>query len=245
MEASISITHTCLAYLTSMEDDQFHIMTKRFPLARYAAEIWMDHVRLVECVDEVVAATVNFLMNTTTFRMWGRVYQPERPWAEGFYTLQPSCVYFACFKGLTETAKHLILRGAEVNGQGGYYGTALQAASFEGHKKIVQMLLDNGADVNTEGGRHRTALEAASLKGHKEIVQILLGKGASVNAKYSRRSTALQAASSRGHKEIVQMLLADMNIQDSDCRSAFQAAFSKGHKEVANALLETKKVRLR
>ncbi|KZL72745.1 hypothetical protein CT0861_12089, partial [Colletotrichum tofieldiae] len=245
MEASISITHTCLAYLTSMEDDQFHIMTKRFPLARYAAEIWMDHVRLVECVDEVVAATVNFLMNTTTFRMWGRVYQPERPWAEGFYTLQPSCVYFACFKGLTETAKHLILRGAEVNGQGGYYGTALQAASFEGHKQIVQMLLDNGADVNTEGGRHRTALEAASLKGHKEIVQMLLDKGASVNAKYSRRSTALQAASSRGHKEIVQMLLADMNIQDSDCRSAFQAAFSKGHKEVAKTLLETKKVRLR
>jgi hypothetical protein len=36
--------------------------------------------------------------------------------------------------------------GAEVNAQGGGYGTALQVASRGGHEKVVQMLLSAGAE---------------------------------------------------------------------------------------------------
>jgi hypothetical protein len=41
---------------------------------------------------------------------------------------------------------------ADVNAQGGYYGSALLAASVNGHAKVVQMLMDAGADVNAQGG---------------------------------------------------------------------------------------------
>jgi ankyrin repeat protein len=58
--------------------------------------------------------------------------------------------------------KVLLDTGAEVNAQGGLYGSALQAASVQGHEKVVQMLLNAGADVNAEGGYYGDALRAAS-----------------------------------------------------------------------------------
>ncbi|OHW99045.1 ankryin repeat protein [Colletotrichum incanum] len=241
VEASVSITHTCLTYLTSMELDQIRTVEKRFPLARYAARIWMDHAKLAGCVEEVVTATVSFLRNTTTFRLWARLHQPDRPWHDDPGLPRASCLYFACLKGLIETTKHLLLQGADVNTQGGYYGNALQAASSKGHKEIIQMLLDKGADVNAQGGNYGNALQAASFSGHKEIVQMLLDKGADVNTQGSGYGNALQAASFSGHKEIghkeiIQMLLdkgADVNAQ-----GGFYAASSRGHKEIVQMLLD-------
>ena len=51
-----------------------------------------------------------------------------------------------------------------VNGQGGLYGNALQAASFRGHDKVVEQLLIKGADVNAQGGQYGNALQAASYR---------------------------------------------------------------------------------
>ncbi|KAJ7439526.1 ankyrin repeat-containing domain protein, partial [Mycena galericulata] len=67
----------------------------------------------------------------------------------------------------------LLDNGADINTQGGEYGTALQMASVYGHREIVQMLLDNGADVNARGGRYGMALRAASEGGHEEVVRPL------------------------------------------------------------------------
>jgi ankyrin repeat protein len=41
--------------------------------------------------------------------------------------------------------KLLLDKGANVNAQGGNFGSALQAASFEGHEAEVKLLLDRGA----------------------------------------------------------------------------------------------------
>jgi ankyrin repeat protein len=70
-----------------------------------------------------------------------------------------------------------LLKGADVNAQGGDYGNALQAASVGGHKEIVELLLLKGADVNAQEGYYGNALQAASAKGHKEIVELLIHPG--------------------------------------------------------------------
>ncbi|KAH8690400.1 hypothetical protein GQ44DRAFT_720264 [Phaeosphaeriaceae sp. PMI808] len=42
----------------------------------------------------------------------------------------------------------LLEKDADVNAQGGEYGTALRAASWGGHDTVVRMLLEKNADVN-------------------------------------------------------------------------------------------------
>ncbi|KAF4311286.1 ankyrin repeat-containing domain protein [Botryosphaeria dothidea] len=70
----------------------------------------------------------------------------------------------------------LLEKNADVNAQGGYYGSALQAALSKGHVQVVQMLLEKNADVNAQGGFYGNALQAASSKGHVQVVQILRKK---------------------------------------------------------------------
>jgi hypothetical protein len=65
---------------------------------------------------------------------------------------------------------------ADMNLQGGEFGSTLQAASFGGHLDIVKLLVDRGANVNVEGGRFGDALRAASFGSDAfEIVKLLLG----------------------------------------------------------------------
>lgn len=71
--------------------------------------------------------------------------------------------------------------GANVNAEGGEYGTALRAASSNGHKKIVKLLWANGVNANANR-RDGTALRAASLNGREETVRLLLENGANINA---------------------------------------------------------------
>ncbi|KAL3422946.1 Ankyrin repeat domain-containing protein 50-like protein 3 [Phlyctema vagabunda] len=130
---------------------------------------------------------------------------------------------------------------ADINIQGGEYGTALQAASAEGHKDIVQLLLDHQADINIQGGEYGTALQAASARGYKDIVQLLLDHQADINIQGGEYGTALQEASAEGHKDIVQLLLdhqADINIQGGEYGTALQAASTRGHKDIVQLLLD-------
>ncbi|RYC79570.1 hypothetical protein BFJ63_vAg17544 [Fusarium oxysporum f. sp. narcissi] len=137
-EASIAITQTCLAYLTSLEEYGVSIIKSQFPLAKYAAEIWMDHAGPAEVSKDVVAVAVNFLENDVLFRLWTRLNPHYRLLDEEPGTTQASCLYFACLAGLTKTVRVLLSKNRDVNTQGGDYGNALQAASYGGHKEVVE-----------------------------------------------------------------------------------------------------------
>lgn len=56
----------------------------------------------------------------------------------------------SCFGGHFEVALLLLENGANVNAQGGKYGTALEAARRGGSPEIVHLLMENGADVKTD-----------------------------------------------------------------------------------------------
>ncbi|KAJ7162914.1 ankyrin repeat-containing domain protein [Mycena filopes] len=78
----------------------------------------------------------------------------------------------------TPVVRLLIDNGADVNIQGGYYGTALQAAAKTGDVKSVRLLLEANADVGAEGGHYGSALRAAEANGHQETIKLLLDAGA-------------------------------------------------------------------
>jgi ankyrin repeat protein len=58
----------------------------------------------------------------------------------------------------------LLDRGANVNAQGGRYGSALQAALYGGHESVVRLLVERGADVNAQGGEYGNALQDGRWK---------------------------------------------------------------------------------
>jgi ankyrin repeat protein len=86
----------------------------------------------------------------------------------------------------------LLDSGADVNAQGGHYGSALYAASLGGHERVAQMLLEYGADPNVLGGFYDSALRAASSAGHENIAQILLDHGADFKAQGGEDGNALE-----------------------------------------------------
>ncbi|KAG5752614.1 hypothetical protein H9Q70_004752 [Fusarium xylarioides] len=238
--ASLTILKTCLAYLTDIRGSHSTI-GRDFPMARYAAESWMDHAVSANTSEDIVRMTVSFLRDETTFQRWCRLYQADRPWDDGPGPPRAPRLYYACLGGLPWAARDLMTEGADVNAQGGEYGNALQAASCLGKLEVVQLLLDKGADINAQGGEYGNALQAASCLGKLEVMQLLLDKGADINAQGSHFSNALQAASYWGNLEVIQLLLdkgADINAQGGHFSNALQAASYSGKLEVMQLLLD-------
>ena len=65
----------------------------------------------------------------------------------------------------------LLDKGAEINAQGGHFGSALQAASDRGRDKVVQLLIDHGAKINAK--ELDQTLRLAKIRGYDKMVQLL------------------------------------------------------------------------
>ncbi|KAJ5100969.1 Pfs NACHT and ankyrin domain protein [Penicillium angulare] len=238
--ASISITRTCLAYLSDIKGNHGEI-NRDFPMARCAAELWANHAAFAQTSKDIVELTVRFIEKEDTFQRWAHLYQADRSWDGNPGPPRGSRLYYACFIGLLAATRVLISKGAEVNAQGGDYGNALQAASERGNLEIVKLLLDKGADVNARGNLHGNALYISSLRGHQEIVKLLLHKGAEVNAQDREYDNVLRSAPRTNHQEAVKLLLdqgVDVIAQGGEFGNALKAASEEGHQEIVKLLLD-------
>ncbi|UPK91519.1 hypothetical protein LCI18_002454 [Fusarium solani-melongenae] len=157
MTASISITRTCLTYLTDINSSHKKIQ-QDFPMARYAAEVWAGYAALAQASEDIARATVRFLEEEATFQRWASLYQPDWNWDYTSGPARGSRLYYACLFGLVAPVRDLIGKGADVSAQGGLYGNALQAAAERGHQEIIILLLAKGADINAQGGEYGNAL---------------------------------------------------------------------------------------
>ncbi|KAL2267118.1 hypothetical protein VTJ83DRAFT_4395 [Remersonia thermophila] len=89
----------------------------------------------------------------------------------------------------------LLRRGASINGIGGIFGTALQAAAIGSYNlETFKCLLAQGADPNLVAGEYSTALQAAALGGCFDKVSLLLEHGAEI-VQGGRYGSPLQATS--------------------------------------------------
>ncbi|KDR66095.1 hypothetical protein GALMADRAFT_32850, partial [Galerina marginata CBS 339.88] len=217
-------------------------------LARYAARYWIDHAKSGGMEPGLLKLVLQlFTTKTASFRNLIRIWDIDGPTWRQKQNLRMdaahvySPLYYAALAGMEQVAHSLLEKGADVNAQEGYYGSALQAAASEGNEAIVKVLLKKGADVNAQGGYYKSALQAASFKGHKAIAKVLLEKGANVNAEGGVYGSALHAASCEGHEAVVKVLLeygADVNAQGGYHGSTLQAASYKGHEAVVKVLLK-------
>ncbi|CEJ80058.1 hypothetical protein VHEMI00263 [[Torrubiella] hemipterigena] len=240
-EPMITITQICLAYLGSIQLGEVSGIRIKYPLARYASEIWMECAWHAKDSIPTNDAASEFLQNDVKFTLWASLFDLERPWIWNPGKPETLPLYLVCLSGLKEVASRMISNGADIHMQGGQYGNALQAASSTGHFETAQLLLDRGANINMQGASFDNALQAASHNGHFEIVQLLLDREANINIQGGQYGNALQAASLNGHFETVQLLLereADMNVQASNFSDTLEIAAYKGYRDLVQLLVD-------
>jgi hypothetical protein len=151
--ANISIAEDCLTYLLQFDrPDSLTPRTLKLPLVGYAAEYWTQHARWAGGGAIAIHRLIMefFLYKEDAYINWVRLFDPDRRRAKPNITRDLERVafplYYASLTGLVESVRQLLAKGANVNAQGGLYGTALLAASVRGHSQIVQQLLKKGAE---------------------------------------------------------------------------------------------------
>jgi ankyrin repeat protein len=112
----------------------------------------------------------------------------------------------AALNGQSETAKALLLSGADVNAENHEGRTALMFAIVNLHRSTVHTLLDFGADVNVQARCGCTPLMLAAGGGDIGITRALLNSGADPGTICRPGRTALVVAIERGYSALVELL---------------------------------------
>jgi ankyrin repeat protein len=252
------LAESCLAVLLRLGElqvvDEEYVKDK-FPLARYAAEYWVEHARF-ENVSSRIRERMEDLFDPDKpyFTAWLQVHDIDTAPLYGslLYEFVPFSskrlnstipLYYAALCGFYNLAEQLIIKHPQqVYTTGGYFMSPLGAALRGGHLKIGQLLYERGADVDVQGYNEYTLLYGASCSGHFEIVQWLLSHGANPNDRGKSDSwTSLHGAAFFGHAEVFQLLLqykADIFAHDVIGLTPLHVAAQRGHIDVARLLVE-------
>ena len=251
-----SISNDCISYILVLEPwpdnsyDYTHLSSissevfNVYPLAWYAVHWWHQHAKVAEKGSNYDCNVIMKLYRTEkAMLIWTLLsgYNSEIRHRDESGRLQPpDPIYLASTWGLTKSVSALLDDGADVQGQGGEFDSALQVASYYGHTDTVQLLLDNDAPVDGQAAIHGSALQIASSEGHVDIVRQLLHKGAHI-AGDNKHDNALSLASENDHVHIVKMLLdysVDANITEEILSDALLAAICGDSLETVKLLLD-------
>ncbi|MCJ1238739.1 hypothetical protein MMC14_006730 [Varicellaria rhodocarpa] len=118
--ANVYIVEACLAYLLHFDrEDSLALATSvAYPLAYYAAEHWIQHVRTVgKGIGGMQTLCLELCLNSEeAYSNWVRLYSPDN-WKQN--NEMPTALYYASLNGAIELARLLLDSGADVNTQGG------------------------------------------------------------------------------------------------------------------------------
>jgi len=247
------LARACLAVLLQLDDKADKKRLATFPLAFYAAENCVDHIKYGD-VASLVQGAVEQLFDPSKSHLasWTWIHDIDghgnrrsiEDLSEHPSSPDGTALYYAALCGLGGLAKHLIIAHTEdVNANCGYHGTPLYATVYMGHLDAARVLLDHGADANL-GGRDRTVpLVIAYDRGNLEAMRLLLEHGGDVDVQYDRYGSMFHDASFKGKAEVIQLLLqhkVDANARGIDtdhCAPLHWASFD-GCSTVAQLLLE-------
>ena len=143
------ISQICLAYLLQFNTSEPHMnLNASSPLAKYAAKHWIIHTHS-SCKNKSHSSSVLSLMmrlltdENNVFMNWVEIYN-----IDGYSLIQQKQwdriakpLYYASLAGMTEASCGLLEMSAEVNAQGGVFGSALQAASCQDDEAIAKLLI--------------------------------------------------------------------------------------------------------
>jgi ankyrin repeat protein len=246
--AHIILAQACLGVLLRLDDHVNQDNIGTIPLAKYAAQYWVDHAGFEKVAAQIQDAMEYFFdADKSHWAAWCRVQMIDKRWQRFNYDNEvedASPLYYASLGGFYDLVEHLVGKHTEhINARGGRMLTPLVAALGKNHFDVAEILHRNGADVDVHDSCcGATPLRQASWAGVLDIMEWLLNHEADVNAQDHSGYNLLQTAADNGQIQAFQMLLehnADIHIQNAFGETALHvAAAGKVHIDIMQVLLD-------
>ncbi|KAI0280253.1 hypothetical protein BC826DRAFT_963212 [Russula brevipes] len=245
------LARACITVLLKLDKNVDKQHLSEFPLASYAADHWVDHVKIPGLASRFQDAMEQLLDPRKPYlAAWACcISEEDRGWTERSidnYPEHPSqlkgtVLYYAALCGLCDLVEHLVVvRAEDANAKCGRYGSPLHAAVCMGHLDTARVLLDHGADVNLGNQNGKPPLVTAYRRGNLECMRLLLEHGANPDVQYDHYGSISHDAASTGNAELAQILLdhgADINAQNVDHKTPLYEAAESGDLNVVRVLL--------
>ena len=227
------LAQACLGILFRFDDHVDKDTANDIPLAKYAANHWVDHAQFKGVSSRIRDAMEYFFdADKPHFTAWHEVHDIDGGWppfTPGFVP-RGGPLYYASLCGFYDLANYLIVKHpAHVNARGGTMTSPLGAALFGKHLQVADLLYDHGANVGVRGSMRWTLLHFASSETFLvDSVRWLLNHGADANAQdIDGNWNPLLLATWNKNVEVVQMLLehhADIHVRNPNGEVALHLA---------------------
>jgi ankyrin repeat protein len=242
------LAQACLGVLLRLDDGIDRNNIDGFPLARYAAQYWVEHAKFGNVAVRIEdGMDCLFDADKPHFASWLWIYNEDRP-SRSISSTRPSKpqavpLYYAALHGFHDLAERLLAKHPEyLNVQGdSLYPTPLYVSASRRHYDVFSLLIDHLPTADIPIGWGRTALHVAAWQGQLEIGKQLLGRGADVNARDGSGWTPLHIAADWGQFEFARMLLehkAQIDPQTDDGDTPLHRASRYGHVKAMQLFLE-------
>ena len=240
----------CLGILLHLDNDVTSDSVEDFPLAKYAAEHWLDHARF-EGVSQNVEDGMKQLFDPSKPHLaicvwmhdlgapsWKRITRSETP-----LPLPRTSLHYAASWGLYPVVEFLIIKypHSVYSRDLADSATPLHAASRKGHMKTACKLIERGADLTARDNKGRTPLHAATGYSKVDVARMLIGRGADVTAQNKDGETPLHLASRIGHVDAPRMLIengADLTALDNNGETPLHLASKIGYVDLVRMFIE-------
>jgi ankyrin repeat protein len=242
------VAQICLGILLLLDENITQESLKKFPLAIYAGEHWLEHASspgVSQSVEEAMKRL--FDPRKQHLAAWVWIHEPNPVWRlkQGKRPSRPcqTSICYAVFCGLHTIVNSLAtehpedLRSQDVIDK----STPLHLASREGRLEAARILVEHGADVSAQDEYRSTPLHWASRWDQVEISRLLIEHGADVAAQDNDQWTPLHEASRWGKMEAARLLVefgADVKAQDKRGFTPLHHASLGGSEEVARFLIK-------
>lgn len=184
-----------------------------FPLARYSAEFWHNHLSAVNGTLHPIPHSLaqELFLSEEKMRNWIALYDLDSDAGDTWELDENSLgspLYYAVLTGLKSLVEALIKVQEDKNAQVGVNNDSQLERPDTDDGSATLQYMSKDAYVNATGGVLHTPLQAASWSGKMDIVELLINHGADPNIYGGCESgSALSAAAHKGYLDIMKFLL--------------------------------------